>query len=63
GLGTRLKKSVRDRPDVTIRTSNKKSEPWLMSPKRYTYPPPEIQEEFINSSARRKAGSESVYYD
>jgi len=63
GLGTRLKSSVKDRKDVTIRTSNEKAEAWLMSSKRYTYPPPELQEEFINSTERRRAGSEAVYYD
>ena len=63
GLGTRLKSSVKDRQDVTIRTSNEKAEAWLMSSKRYTYPPPELQEEFINSTKRRRAGSEAVYYD
>ena len=63
GLGTRLKSSVKDRQDVSIRTSNEKAEAWLMSSKRYTYPPPELQEEFINSTDRRRAGSEAVYYD
>jgi len=63
GLGTHLKKTVKERPDVTIRTSNERQEPWLMSPNRYTYPPPELQKEFINSTQRRKAGSEAIYYD
>lgn len=63
GLGTRLKPSVKDRPDATFRMSNESREPWLMSNKRYTYPPPELQDEFINSTRRRKSGSEAVYYD
>ena len=63
GLGTRLKPSVKDRPDATVRMSNESREPWLMSNKRYTYPPPELQDEFINSTRRRKSGSEAVYYD
>jgi len=63
GLGTRLKDSVKDRPDATVRMSNESREPWLMSNKRYTYPPPELQDEFINSTRRRKSGSEAVYYD
>ena len=63
GLGTRLKSAVKERKDVIVRTSNEKAEPWLMSSKRYTYPPPELQEEFINSNDRRKTGSEAVYYD
>ena len=63
GLGTRLKASVKDRPDATVRMSNESREPWLMSNKRYTYPPPELQDEFINSTPRRKSGSEAVYYD
>jgi L-alanine-DL-glutamate epimerase-like enolase superfamily enzyme len=63
GLGTRLKDSVKNRPDATVRESKEKAEPWLMSSKRYTYPPPELQEEFINSTDRRKAGSDAVYYD
>ncbi len=63
GLGTRLKASVKDRPDATVRMSNESREPWLMSNKRYTYPPPELQDEFINSTRRRKSGSEAVYYD
>ena len=63
GLGTHLKKSVKERPDVTIRTSDEKQEPWLVSPTRYTYPPSALQEEFVNSSERRRTGSEAVYYD
>lgn len=63
GLGTRLKRSVKDRKDATVRTSNEKSEGWLMSSKRYTYPPPKVQEEFINSNERRRAGSKAIYYD
>jgi L-alanine-DL-glutamate epimerase-like enolase superfamily enzyme len=63
GLGTRLKSSVKDRKDVTIRTRHEKAEAWLMSSERYTYPPPEFQKEFINSTERRRAGSEAVYYD
>jgi len=63
GLGTHLKSSVMERKDVTVRTSNERAEGWLMSSERYTYPPPELQDEFINSNSRRKAGSEAVYYD
>ena len=63
GLGTRLKTSVRERKDVTVRTSNEAAESWLMSTHRYTYPPPEMQDEFFESSERRKTGSEAVYYD
>ena len=63
GLGTRLKNSVKDRKDVSVSTSNEKAEAWLMSSRRYTYPPPELQNEFINSTDRRRAGSEAVYYD
>ena len=63
GLGTRLKKSVKDRTDAVVRTSNEKAEMWLMSSNRYTYPPPEIQQEFLDSTDRRRAGSEAVYYD
>ncbi|MBC8452889.1 MAG: mandelate racemase/muconate lactonizing enzyme family protein [Chloroflexi bacterium] len=63
GLGTRLKKSVKNRQDATVRVSSERAEPWLMSSERYTYPSPELQEEFINSTDRRRAGSEAVYYD
>ena len=63
GLGSHLKKSVKDRPDAIIRTSNEKKAPWLMSPNRYTYPSPELQAEFIHTTERRKAGSEAIYYD
>ena len=55
--------TVKERKDVTIRTSVTRSEGWLMSNKRYTYPPSEMKEEFMNSNERRKAGSEAVYYD
>jgi hypothetical protein len=63
GLGTRLKSSVRERPDATVRVSYEKSDAWLVSPSRYTYPPQALQDEFINSTDRRRAGSEAVYYD
>ena len=63
GLGTRLKALVKDRKDVTVRTSDEPAESWLMSRHRYTYPPTEMQDEFVESSERRKTGSEAVYYD
>ena len=63
GLGTHLKASVRERIDATVRTSDERAESWLMSRQRYTYPPPEIQDDFIENNQRRKAGSEAVYYD
>ena len=63
GLGTHLKKSVLERSDVTVRTSNERAEAWLMSNKRYTYPPPTIQQEFVESTARRRSGADAVYYD
>ena len=63
GLGTRLKASVKDRKDVTVRISDEPAESWLMSRHRYTYPPTEMQDEFVESSERRKTGSEAVYYD
>ena len=42
GLGTRLKASVKTRSDATVRTSSERSESWLMSDERYTYPPKNI---------------------
>jgi hypothetical protein len=63
GLGTHLKSSVMERKDVTVRTSDTREEAWLMSSKRYTYPPTELQDDFIGSSERRRAGSEAVCYD
>ncbi|MEX0760837.1 MAG: mandelate racemase/muconate lactonizing enzyme family protein [Dehalococcoidia bacterium] len=49
GIGTRLRPEVLDRPDVIVRVSDEAKEPWLTSRRRYTYPPPDIQEEFIRS--------------
>ena len=53
GLGTRLKSSVLDRPDAIIRTSQHKSESWINSSDRYTYPPLKLQEYFKNSTLKR----------
>jgi L-alanine-DL-glutamate epimerase-like enolase superfamily enzyme len=63
GLGTRLRPSVKDRPDATVRVSSGKSESWLTSVDRYTYPPKSIQGEFIQSTERRRTGFEASYYD
>jgi hypothetical protein len=46
GIGTRLRREVKERKDAMVRVSNEPGEPWLNSRKRYTYPPPEIQAEF-----------------
>ena len=63
GLGTRLKASVKTRSDATVRTSSERSETWLMSDERYTYPPKNIQGEFIQSTERRRTGFDASYYD
>ncbi len=63
GLGTRLKASVKTRSDATVRTSSERSESWLMSAERYTYPPKNIQGEFIQSTERRRTGFDASYYD
>ena len=63
GLGTRLKASVKTRSDATVRTSSERSESWLMSAERYTYPPKSIQGEFIQSTERRRTGFDASYYD
>ena len=63
GLGTRLKASVKTRSDATVRTSSERSESWLMSDERYTYPPKNIQGEFIQSTERRRIGFDASYYD
>ena len=63
GLGTRLKASVKTRSDATVRTSSERSESWLMSDERYTYPPKNIQAEFIQSTERRRTGFDASYYD
>jgi len=57
GIGTWLRDGVRDRPDATVRVSREPRESWLFNQKRYTYPPQDIQEEFVNSTPRRKSGS------
>ena len=63
GLGTRLKPSVKTRSDATVRTSSERSESWLMSAERYTYPPKNIQNEFVQSTERRRTGFDASYYD
>ena len=63
GLGTRLKASVKTRSDATVRTSSERSDSWLMSAERYTYPPKNIQNEFIQSTERRRTGFDASYYD
>ena len=63
GLGTRLKASVKTRSDATVRTSSERSESWLMSDERYTYPTKNIQGEFIQSTERRRTGFDASYYD
>ena len=63
GLGTRLRPSVKDRPDATVRVSSGKSESWLTSVDRYTYPPKELQSEFVHSTERRRTGFNASYYD
>ena len=63
GLGTRLKASVKTRTDATVRMSSERSESWLMSDERYTYPPKNIQGEFIQSTERRRTGFDASYYD
>lgn len=63
GLGTRLKASVKTRTDATVRMSSERSESWLMSAERYTYPPKNIQGEFIQSTERRRTGYDASYYD
>ena len=63
GLGTRLKASVKTRSDATVRTSSERSESWLMSAERYTYPPKNIQNEFVQSTERRRTGFDASYYD
>ena len=63
GLGTRLKASVKARPDATVRVSSGKSESWLTSVDRYTYPPKELQSEFVHSTKRRRTGFDASYYN
>ena len=63
GLGTRLKRSVKARPDATVRVSSGKSESWLTSVDRYTYPPKELQSEFVHSTKRRRTGFDASYYN
>ena len=63
GLGTRLRPSVKDRADATVRVSSRKSESWLTSGERYTYPPKEFQSEFVHSTERRRTGFNASYYD
>jgi len=63
GLGTRLKRSVKARPDATVRVSSGRSESWLTSVDRYTYPPKELQSEFIDSMKRRRTGFDASYYN
>ena len=63
GLGTRLKSSVKARPDATVRVSSGKSESWLTSVDRYTYPPKELQSEFVHSTKRRRTGFDASYYN
>ena len=63
GLGTRLKSSVKARPDATVRVSSGKSESWLTSVDRYTYPPKELQSEFVDSTKRRRTGFDASYYN
>ena len=63
GLGTRLKPSVKARPDATVRVSSGKSESWLTSVDRYTYPPKELQSEFVHSTKRRRTGFDASYYN
>ena len=63
GLGTRLKSSVKARPDATVRVSSGKSESWLTSVDRYTYPPKELQSEFVESTKRRRTGFDASYYN
>ena len=63
GLGTRLKQSVKARPDATVRVSSGKSESWLTSVDRYTYPPKELQSEFVDSTKRRRTGFDASYYN
>ena len=63
GLGARLRPSVKDRADATVRVSSRKSESWLTSVKRYTYPPKEFQSEFVHSTERRRTGFNASYYD
>jgi L-alanine-DL-glutamate epimerase-like enolase superfamily enzyme len=52
GLGARLKPGVKRRKDAVVRTSNERKESWLMSRKRYTYPPEDIQKEFEEARNR-----------
>ena len=59
GIGTWLRADVRERSDASIRTSDEPRESWRFSRKRYTYPPEEIQQEFLASTPRRRAGSSS----
>ena len=63
GLGARLRPSVKDRADATVRVSSRKSESWLTSVERYTYPPKEFQSEFVHSTERRRTGFNASYYD
>ena len=63
GLGTRLKRSVKARPDATVRVSSGRSESWLTSVDRYTYPPKELQSEFVDSTKRRRTGFDASYYN
>ncbi len=63
GLGIRLRPSVKDRPDASVRVSSGKSESWLTSVDRYTYPPKELQSEFVHSTQRRRTGFNASYYD
>ena len=46
GLGTRLRPEVKERRDAVTRVSSEAREPWLTSSTRYTYPPPDLQEEW-----------------
>lgn len=51
GLGTRLRPEVKARRDAVTRVSSEAREPWLTSSKRYTYPPPDLQEEWSRDSS------------
>ncbi|MBI4306567.1 MAG: mandelate racemase/muconate lactonizing enzyme family protein [Chloroflexi bacterium] len=58
GIGTRLRPEVRDRSDAVVAVSDQARESWLTSRRRYTYPPPDIQEQIEAKRRARRGGRE-----
>ncbi len=53
GIGCELLPSLWDRSDITVTASDEPKEAWLTSRRRYTYPPPDIQEMLDARHGRR----------